>query len=70
MTPASAYRALQEIAEAPERITRLEDEIRDCRELNRRLADITDLAAELLIPVCDRDDDRLRRMMMRARAAR
>jgi hypothetical protein len=70
VTPASAYRALQEIAEAPERITRLEDEIGDCRELNRRLTDITDFVAELLMPACSRDDDRLRRLMMRAQAAR
>ncbi|WP_134767255.1 DUF6752 domain-containing protein [Nocardioides sp. 1609] len=42
------------------RITALEAEVQENRQLNRRIAELTDVVAELLLPVADRDDDRVR----------
>jgi len=41
------------------RIGNLEREVQECRALNRRLADVVDVVAELLVPALDRDDARV-----------
>jgi hypothetical protein len=42
-----------------ERVARLEDEVQECRQLNLRLAELTDVVEELLLPVAQRDEERL-----------
>jgi hypothetical protein len=41
------------------RVTELEAEVQECRQLNLRLAELTDVVAELLLPVADRDEARV-----------
>ena len=42
-----------------ERVAVLEDEVQECRQLNLRLAELTDVVQELLLPVAQRDEERL-----------
>jgi hypothetical protein len=42
-----------------ERVAVLEDEVQECRQLNLRLAELTDVVQELLLPVAARDEDRI-----------
>ncbi len=37
----------------------LEDEVQECRQLNLRLAELTDVVQELLLPVAQRDEERI-----------
>jgi hypothetical protein len=39
-----------------ERVGVLEDEVQECRQLNLRLAELTDVVQELLLPVAQRDE--------------
>ena len=41
-------------------VAELDEEMQEARRLNRRLAEITDVVQELLLPAAQRDDDRLR----------
>jgi hypothetical protein len=41
------------------RISALEDEMQEARRLNRRLAELTDIVQELLLPVAQRDEEKL-----------
>lgn len=41
------------------RISALEDEVQECRQLNLRLAELTDVVGELLLPVAQRDEARI-----------
>ncbi|MFS3129361.1 DUF6752 domain-containing protein [Nocardioides sp. Bht2] len=41
------------------RVTELEAEVQECRQLNLRLAELTDLVTELLLPVAQRDEEKL-----------
>ena len=41
------------------RVVALEREVQENRELNRRVAELTDVVTELLIPIADRDDDKV-----------
>ena len=41
------------------RVEELEAEVQECRQLNLRLAELTDVVAELLLPVADRDEARV-----------
>jgi hypothetical protein len=50
-----------------ERLTRLEAEVQENRQLNRRIAELTDVVAELLIPVADRDQEGARQSLARYR---
>lgn len=43
-----------------ERVAELEREVQECRRLNRRLAELMDVVQELLLPLAQRDEDRLR----------
>lgn len=47
------------------RVTELEDEIQECRRLNRRLAELTDVVEELLVPLSQRDETEVRRLLDR-----
>ena len=37
------------------------------RRLNRRVAELTDVVAELLVPLADRDEDKARELLARYR---
>jgi hypothetical protein len=45
------------------RIERLEDEMQEARQLNRRIAEIADVVQELLIPAAERDDERVKQLL-------
>ena len=46
-----------------ERVTVLEQEVQECRQLNLRLAELTDVVQELLLPVAQRDEQRLSELL-------
>ena len=48
-----------------ERVAVLEDEVQECRQLNLRLAELTDVVQELLVPVAQRDEKRLEELLTR-----
>ena len=54
-----AHRRLRERAGLRERVRVLEAELQENRQLNRRIAELTDVVAELLIPLEARDQDRV-----------
>jgi hypothetical protein len=56
---------LAEVAQLRERVAQLERDVQETRELNRRLAEITDVVAEVLLPAEQRDDARLREILSR-----
>lgn len=47
------------------RIEALESEVQECRELNLRLAELTDVVQELLLPVALRDEAKVAELMER-----
>jgi hypothetical protein len=47
------------------RVTELESEVQENRRLNRRLAELTDVVQELLLPVAQRDETLLRERLER-----
>ena len=48
-----------------ERVAVLEEEVQECRQLNLRLAELTDVVAELLLPVAQRDEAKVAEVMER-----
>ena len=52
-----------------ERVAVLEDEVQECRQLNRRIAELVDVVAELLVPIADRDEERVREVLAQYRAS-
>ena len=46
-----------EVARLQKRVAELEDEVRECRKDQHRLAELTDIVQELLIPLSRRDQD-------------
>ncbi len=55
----------QQVTRQRRRIEELEQEVTEARRLNRRIAELTDVVQELLVPVADRDDERLRERLDR-----
>jgi hypothetical protein len=49
------------------RLVRLEEDVAECRALNIRLAELTDLVTELLLPVAQRDEEKLAGLLDRYR---
>jgi len=47
------------------RVKALEAEVQECRALNLRLAELTDIVTELLLPVAQRDEEKLRELLAR-----
>lgn len=47
------------------RVQELEAEVQECRQLNMRLAELTDLVQELLLPVAQRDPARVDELLKR-----
>ena len=52
-------RYLSETVYLPKRILDLEEAAMENRQLNRRLAELTDILAELLVPATERDEEKL-----------
>ena len=54
-------RAVERVARAVagNRLDELEAEIQECRQLNIRLAEVTDLVEQLLLPIAARDEDKI-----------
>ena len=50
-----------------QRLTELEAEVQESRQLNRRVAELTDLVTELLVPLSRRDDERVEAVLARYR---
>ncbi|UYM06156.1 DUF6752 domain-containing protein [Solicola gregarius] len=59
---------VQRVESMRQRIAVLEREVQENRELNRRLAELTDVVTELLIPLADRDDDSVHELLDKYRA--
>ena len=55
----------RQVEELQERVAVLEDEVQECRQLNLRLAELTDVVGELLLPVAQRDEARIAEVMER-----
>jgi len=51
----------------PRRIRELEAAVDENRQLNRRIAELTDMVAELLVPATQRDEERLAELLERYR---
>jgi hypothetical protein len=49
------------------RVRRLEAEVQECRALNIRLAELTDIVTELLLPVAARDEEKLATLLEKYR---
>lgn len=50
----------KEVEALKRRLELVEQELQESRQLNKRLAEITDVVAEVLLPSDQRDDERLR----------
>lgn len=48
-----------------ERVGELEAEVQECRQLNLRLAELTDVVQELLLPMSQRDEKKVAELMER-----
>jgi hypothetical protein len=46
-----------------ERLAALEEELQESRQLNRRITELVDVVAELLVPIADRDDERVQEVL-------
>ena len=58
-------RAEKNIDALRRRVAELETEVQEARHLNKRLADIADVMAEVLLPAGERDEERLREVLSR-----
>lgn len=54
-----------EVAALRRRVAELEREMQESRRLNRRLAELTDIVQELLVPLAERDEDKVREYLER-----
>jgi len=52
-----------EVKDLRRRVTQLETDLQECRQLNKRLAEVTDAVAEVLLPADQRDESRLRELL-------
>jgi flagellar biosynthesis/type III secretory pathway chaperone len=48
-----------------DRVAELEEEVQECRQLNLRLAELTDVVQELLLPIAQRDEQKISEIMER-----
>ena len=56
-------------ADLARRVAELEEEVQECRQLNLRLAELTDVVMELLVPMAERDEAALADAIERYRAS-
>ena len=59
----------QELVLLRRRVSELESEMQESRRLNRRLAELTDIVEELLVPVAQRDEEKVREYLARYSAS-
>lgn len=59
---------IRDLARLRQRVCDLEAEVQECRQLNLRLAEVTDLVSELLVALADTDDPRVAAAVTRYRA--
>jgi flagellar biosynthesis/type III secretory pathway chaperone len=57
------FRSMTGAEDLRHRISVLEDEVQECRQLNLRLAELTDVVQEMLLPVAERDEARIAEVM-------
>lgn len=55
----------REVEELRARVAVLEDEVQECRQLNLRLAELTDVVAEMLLPAAQRDEAKVAEVLER-----
>lgn len=55
----------RELAATKRRLAELEGQVQETRRLHQRVAELTDVVAEVLVPAADRDDARLRETLAR-----
>jgi hypothetical protein len=53
------------VAELTARVATLEEEVRECRRQQLRLAELTDIVQELLLPLSQRDQDKVDELLER-----
>ena len=53
----------REVRQLLDRIATLEREVQETRRLHQRLAELTDVVTEVLVPATDRDDDKIRAIL-------
>jgi hypothetical protein len=53
----------RELRRLLDRVDRLEREVQETRRLHQRLAELTDIVGEVLVPAADRDDDKVRAIL-------
>lgn len=58
---------LRSVRDLHGRISALEAEVQECRQLNLRLAELTDVMMEMLLPVADRDEKAVAAILERYR---
>ena len=63
------HSAKQQINRLKERVAELESEMQETRRLNLRLAELTDVVEELLVPIAQRDEDKVREHLERYSAS-
>jgi hypothetical protein len=61
----SGFASKREVAALRRRVAELEKEMQEARRLNRRLAELTDVVQELLVPIAQRDEEKVRRYLDR-----
>lgn len=54
---------MKDRARLARRVSDLERDMQEHRELSMRVAQLTDIVQELLIPIADRDEERLHRLL-------
>ena len=57
----------ERLREMEQRVASLEREVQENRALNRRLAELIDVVTELLLPMSQRDEDRVAELLDRYR---
>jgi hypothetical protein len=57
-------RAIRQVARLRERVAALEGEIFECRNVNKRLAEVIDVFVEILLPAEHRDAERLESLLI------
>jgi hypothetical protein len=68
LRPGNLAKGYQNVVGLRERLTELEEEIQECRQVNLRLAELCDVMMELLLPVADRDEAEVEAILSRYRA--
>ena len=56
---------VRRLTQLEDRVAELEAEVQECRQVNLRLAELTDVVQELLLPVAQRDEERITEVMER-----